>query len=76
MFERAGGGLSGDAEFKRYLGDLRRYQPVGRGTRVDMRLRIGTAYGRLPSQFLYDLGGLSTLRGMVSSNLAATVWCF
>jgi outer membrane protein assembly factor BamA len=63
MFERAGGVLSGDAEFKRYLGDLRRYQPVGRGTRVDMRLRLGTANGRLPSQFLYDLGGLSTLRG-------------
>ena len=63
MFERAGGVLSGDAEFKRYLGDLRRYQPIGRGTRVDFRMRLGTAKGRLPSQYLYDLGGLSSLRG-------------
>lgn len=63
MFERAGGVLSGDAEFKRYLGDLRRYQPIGRGTRVDCRLRLATAKGLLPSQYLYDLGGLSTLRG-------------
>ncbi len=43
--------------------ELRYYQPVGRGTRVDMRLRLGTAKGQLRSQVLYYWGGLSTLRG-------------
>ncbi len=63
FFERAGGFLGGDAEFKRYVGDLRRYQPVGRGTRVDLRLRLATAKGPLPSQYIYNLGGLGSLRG-------------
>ena len=63
MFERAGGVLGGDAEYKRYLGDLRRYQTLGRGTRADVRLRLGMAKGSLPCQYLFDLGGLSTLRG-------------
>ncbi|MFT7693324.1 MAG: hypothetical protein ACI8P2_001952 [Candidatus Latescibacterota bacterium] len=63
IFERAGGFLGGDAGFKRYLGDIRRYQPVGRGTRLDLRLRLGTAKGPLPSQYAYDIGGLGSLRG-------------
>ncbi|MFH1570227.1 MAG: LamG-like jellyroll fold domain-containing protein [Gemmatimonadota bacterium] len=63
LFERAGGVLGGQYRFKRYLADLRRYQPVGRGTRLDARLRVGTAKGDLPRQYLYDLGGLSSLRG-------------
>ncbi|MFP6644617.1 MAG: HEAT repeat domain-containing protein [Candidatus Latescibacterota bacterium] len=36
--ERAGGVLGGDFRFKRYLLDLRRYQPMGPGTRLDLRL--------------------------------------
>ena len=63
LFERAGGILEGDYRFKRYLLDLRRYQPVGVGTRLDVRLRSGSAKGNLPSQYLYDLGGFSTIRG-------------
>jgi hypothetical protein len=63
LFERAGGFLGGDAEFKRYLGDIRRYQPIGRGTRLDLRLRLGTAKGPLPSQYAYDIGGLGSVRG-------------
>lgn len=63
LFERAGGFLGGEARFKRYLGDLRRYQPVGRSSRVDLRLRLGTAKGVLPAQYLYDLGGFASLRG-------------
>jgi len=63
VFERAGGFLGGDLEFKRYLGDIRRYQPLGRGTRLDMRLRLGTAKGPLPSQYAYGIGGLGSLRG-------------
>ncbi len=63
LFERAGEFLGGDAGFKRYLGDVRRYQPVGRNSRVDLRLRLGTAKGLLPRQYLYDLGGFASLRG-------------
>jgi outer membrane protein assembly factor BamA len=63
LFERAGGVLQGDHTFKRYVLDLRRYQPVSLGTRLDLRLRTGTAKENLPTQYLYDLGGISTLRG-------------
>jgi len=63
LFERAGGPLQGDYEFKRYLLDLRRYQPVDRGTHLDLRLRTGTAKGDLPLQYLFDVGGFSSLRG-------------
>lgn len=61
--ERAGGFLGGDYRFKRYLLDLRRYQPMGPGTRLDLRLRAGSAKGDLPRQYLYTLGGLGSLRG-------------
>ncbi|MDZ7260539.1 MAG: DUF5686 family protein [candidate division KSB1 bacterium] len=49
--------------FDRYIFDLRRYQPLGRGENLDFRIRVGTARGELPIQFKFDLGGLSTLRG-------------
>lgn len=63
LFERAGGFLGGDARFKRYLADVRRYQPLGPGARLDLRLRLGTAKRPLPRQYLYDLGGYGTLQG-------------
>ncbi|MCC7262009.1 MAG: BamA/TamA family outer membrane protein [Candidatus Latescibacteria bacterium] len=63
LFERAGGFLGGQARFKRYLADVRRYQPVGHSSRVDLHLRLGTAQQTLPGQSLYDLGGFGSLRG-------------
>lgn len=63
MVERSGGFLEGDHTFKRYLIDLRRYQPTGRGARFDLRLRGATAKGVMPSQFRYQIGGLGSLRG-------------
>lgn len=63
LFERAGGFLEGDYEFKRYLMDARRYQPLDRGTRLDLRVRLGSAKGFLPRQYLYDIGGFASLRG-------------
>ena len=63
LFERAGDVIGGQYRSKRYLADLRRYQPVGRGTRLEARLRVGTAKGDLPRQYLYNLGGRSSLRG-------------
>ena len=50
-------------DFDRVIVDLRRYQPIGYGKNLDFRLRAGSARGALPEQFLFDLGGLSTLRG-------------
>ena len=50
-------------DFDRVIVDLRRYQPLGDGRNFDIRLRAGSARGFLPEQFLFDLGGISTLQG-------------
>ena len=55
--------MKGDADFERYILDLTRYQTAGKAVRFDLRGRAGTAKGKLPQQYLYDLGGFSTLRG-------------
>lgn len=78
LAERAGD-LGGEYAFRRYLIDLRRYHPIARGTQIDLRLRLGrgdggvgrcigdgdtcSSQGGLPRQYLFDLGGYSTLRG-------------
>lgn len=49
--------------FDRYILDIRRYQPLGYGENLDIRLRGGSARGILPRQFQFDMGGLSSLRG-------------
>lgn len=50
-------------DFDRYTLDIRRYQPIGYGENLDFRLRGGTVRGLVPSQFKFDMGGISTLRG-------------
>jgi outer membrane protein assembly factor BamA len=61
--ERAGDAFGGDFEYDRYVADLRRFQPLGYGEGLDLRLRVGTGQGRMPWQKSYYLGGVSTLRG-------------
>ncbi|MBT5872195.1 MAG: BamA/TamA family outer membrane protein [Candidatus Latescibacteria bacterium] len=61
--ENSGGILGGDYGFERYTVGLRRYQPLGRDMRLDLRARAGAADGTVPVQYLYDLGGISTMRG-------------
>ena len=61
--ERADDGLGGDFTYDRVVADLRRFQPLGFGEGVDLRIRVGTGQGRLPWQKSYYLGGVSTLRG-------------
>jgi hypothetical protein len=57
-----GRGMPGsDASFNRLVADLRRYQPIGRYDNLNIRLRVGTAEGILPSQKMFDLGGIGTL---------------
>ena len=52
-----------DFDFDRVIVDIRRYQPVNWGQNLDFRLRIGSSRGDLPAHYLFDLGGISTLRG-------------
>ena len=61
--ERAGGAWGGDRDFARYILDVRHYQPTSQGSRLDLRLRLGRATGSVPRQYLFDLGGFSSLRG-------------
>ena len=61
--EKAGGIWGGDFDFERYILDVRRYQYAGRGTQLNLRVRAGTGRGHVPVQFLYRLGGPSSLRG-------------
>ncbi|MFQ6617593.1 MAG: BamA/TamA family outer membrane protein [Fidelibacterota bacterium] len=50
-------------DFSRYIIDVRRYQPFGFEDMLNLRLRIGFSRGKLPPQYKFDLGGISTLRG-------------
>jgi len=61
--ELAGRRLGGDFDFDRVIIDVRRYQPITFYENIDFRLRAGSTRGRLPEQFLFDLGGVSTLQG-------------
>lgn len=63
MGEFARDSFDSDFNYSRYIFDLRRYQPLGFDEGLSFRLRIGTADAPLPLQKLFDLGGISTLRG-------------
>ncbi len=62
MVEQGGGRLGGDFTFRRVLLEMRRYLEDGE-SELDLRLRLGRGSGELPRQYLYNLGGYSTLRG-------------
>ena len=51
LFEAAGDYLESGPQFSRYLADLRRYQPLGRGMRLDLRLRLGALKDAYPRQY-------------------------
>ncbi len=61
--ERSRPAFESEFDFDRLIVDVRRYQPFGYGKNLDLRLRAGTGRGILPRQYLFDLGGISTLRG-------------
>jgi hypothetical protein len=61
--QRSGYGLNSDLEFQRYTLDIRRYQPLNWEESLSFRLRAATSTGTLPPVYLFDLGGISTLRG-------------
>lgn len=53
--------LKSDFEFNRYVGDIRRYQPLGRYNNLNVRVRVGSSEGMLPIQKAFDMGGLGTI---------------
>jgi hypothetical protein len=55
--------LGGENTFRRHLVEIRRYQPLGGWGRLDLRSRLGAVQGQVPSQYLFALGGYSSLRG-------------
>ncbi len=61
--EYAGRGIGGEADFDRWLADVRRYQPLGGGSGVDIRIRLGSIHRDLLWQKSFQLGGIGTLRG-------------
>jgi len=63
MMEFSRPGFDSDYDFDRIMIDARRYLPIGYGKNLDLRLRTGSSRGELPPQFLFDLGGLSSLPG-------------
>ena len=61
--EKAGGDLSGDFEFSRYIFEARGYFNLGSCEGLDFRLKLGSSEDDLPLQKYFTLGGISTLRG-------------
>lgn len=53
--------LKSEFEFNRYVGDIRRYQPLGRYDNLNVRVRVGSSEGVLPIQETFDMGGLGTI---------------
>jgi hypothetical protein len=53
--------MKSEFEFNRYVGDIRRYQPLGRYENLNLRVRVGSSEGMLPLQKSFDMGGLGTV---------------
>lgn len=62
--------LGGDFSFNRYLVDVRHFWPVTSGENLNFRVMIGSSEGDLPLQKNFELGGISTLRGLRFKELA------
>ena len=50
-----------DYEFNQLMGDVRRYQPLSRFDNLNLRIRVGTSSGYVPTQKIFEFGGLGTL---------------
>lgn len=55
--------MASDFDYRRYVVDLRRYQPLTPFVNLDTRLRWGSSDGTLPLQKRFYLGGPSSLPG-------------
>lgn len=62
--EHAGEELNNEFQFQRFIVDVRRYQPLSWDEKITVRLRAGSSTGLLPPVYWFDLGGISSLRGL------------
>jgi cytoskeletal protein CcmA (bactofilin family) len=53
--------LQSDFDYRQYILDIRRYQPISKFDNFNVRFRAGSSEGDLPFQKIYELGGLGTL---------------
>ncbi|MBN1561662.1 BamA/TamA family outer membrane protein [candidate division KSB1 bacterium] len=51
-------------QFERYIINIANYFPLSWDEHISFRLRAASARGILPPMYWYDLGGISTLRGI------------
>lgn len=76
-FEWADPRIASDFDYRKWLVDLRRYQPLGRFVNFDTRIRLGNSGGKLPDQKRFYLGGPSSLPGFglkEFSGLEVALW--
>ncbi|MBN1478961.1 BamA/TamA family outer membrane protein [candidate division KSB1 bacterium] len=62
--EYAGKELDNLYQFERYIIDIANYFPLSWDEHISARLRVASSRGLLPPMYWYDLGGISTLRGL------------
>jgi outer membrane protein insertion porin family len=61
--ETAGAFLGGNQNFRKLVGEYRRFFPLGRKQVLAARLLGGTSFGRVPLFESFSVGGANTLRG-------------
>ena len=64
--------LTSDFYYRRYIFDIRRYQPISDGEILRLRMRLGDSRGDLPIQKWFDFGGISTLRAYRHNSFRGT----
>jgi len=68
-YRHAGGDFKGDLEYKRFIAEARRFQPLGRRVALNARVKYGVSEGELPLMRAFYLGGLRTVRGIKHKSL-------
>ncbi|MDQ7039928.1 MAG: DUF5686 family protein [Rhodothermus sp.] len=64
--------LGGDFSYNRYVADGRLYLPMGRYSRLNLRLRGGWADNTAPIQQQFFLGGIGSVRGYAQNAYVGT----
>lgn len=65
-------GLLGGSTFDKFIGDERRYFPIGAKSAIAMRLLVGTETGNPPFLEQFLIGGADTLRGYRNDEFVGT----
>lgn len=67
-----GEGLGGDFSFNRVVADGRVYIPMGNAHTLALRVRGGTSTGNLPTQKIFRIGGVGSVRSYSQNSLFGT----